>query len=253
MYRPVFRLNEILKNYLFLLSYPEETRQEAEKRFEELRKVGIEALILEGPIEVKNVRILGKGHASLVIKGKLIEGEEVAIKILRTDADRSSLEREAELLRLANAVGVGPRLYNYAKHVIVMELVEGVRIGEWDPTTYKKDDVMYVIRDLLEQCRRLDVINLDHGELSNPAKHVIIGERPVILDFESASLNRRPSNVTSLAQYLFISGPFSDYFRKYLIRRSKEEVIGILRKYKRDFNDEVFKDMLRFFNLLHIS
>ncbi len=253
MYRPIFKLNEILKNYSFLLSYPEETRQEAEKRFEELRKIGVEALILEGPIEIKNVKILGKGHASLVVKGVLMRGEEVAIKILRTDADRSSLEREAELLRLANAVGVGPKLYNYAKHVIVMELVEGVRMGEWDPTMYKKDDVMYIVRDLLEQCRRLDVINLDHGELSNPAKHVIIGERPVILDFESASLNRRPSNVTSLAQYLFISGPFSDYFRKYLIRRSKEEVIDILRKYKRDFNDEVFEDLLRFFNLLHVS
>ena len=88
-----------------------------------------------------------------------------------------------------------------------MQYVEGVLISNWLRRRFGQKRVKKVLVDLLEQCWRLDNAGLDHGELSHAPKHVIIDERdkPWIVDFETASLQRRTANVTSICQYLFIS------------------------------------------------
>ena len=56
------------------------------------------------------------------------------------------------------------------------------------------------VKKVLEDCYRLDQLGLDHGELSNISKHVIVGKKTTLIDFESSSTNRRVSNVTSACQ-----------------------------------------------------
>ena len=52
---------------------------------------------------------------------------------------------------------------------------------------------------------QLDQVGLDHGELSKAPKHLLVdkAEKIFIVDFETASLERRVANVTAVCQYLF--------------------------------------------------
>ena len=65
-----------------------------------------------------------------------------------------------------------------------------------------------------------------------------------IIDFDSASTNRKMSNLTSCVQYLFIGGPYSKLFEN-LFEIDIDKVIFLLRKYKSK------KDYLTFYHLLH--
>jgi putative serine/threonine protein kinase len=95
-------------------------------------------------------------------------------------------------------------------------------------------EVKRVLREILEQCWRLDGAGLDHGELSHAPKHIIVDEdgKPFIVDFETASQNRRPSNVTSICQFLFISGAVAESVAEKLGERDKTVVVEALRAYK---------------------
>ena len=110
------------------------------------------------------------------------------------------------MLSKANAVGVAPRLIRASKNFIVMQLVDGDLLPNWlkanrDPATIK-----HVLEEALEQCWRLDEAGLDHGELSKAPKHLLVdkNEKVFIVDFETASVERRVSNVTAVCQYLFL-------------------------------------------------
>jgi putative serine/threonine protein kinase len=98
----------------------------------------------------------------------------------------------------------------------------------------------------LEQCWRLDRAGLDHGELSHAPKHIIVDSqnKPVIVDFETASQNRKPSNVTSIAQFLFISGVVAQKIAQKIGEKDREAVIEALRRYKADGSRQNFEALL---------
>jgi putative serine/threonine protein kinase len=80
----------------------------------------------------------------------------------------------------------------------------------------------------------MDTYGLDHGELSRAHKNVIVSNNdiPTILDFESASLMRRPSNFTSLTQYLFLGGSIAKKIARVLGPVNRDELLKCLRDYK---------------------
>jgi putative serine/threonine protein kinase len=113
-----------------------------------------------------------------------------------------------------------------------------------------KDDVQVrgVLGGVLEQCWQLDNISLDHGELSKAPKHIIISEQlePFIVDFETASVNRKPSNVTSVCQFLFTGhGLVAKSVAEVLGEINRIEVIDVLRRYKNERKRENFDDVLQ--------
>jgi putative serine/threonine protein kinase len=100
----------------------------------------------------------------------------------------------------------------------------------------------------LEQCWQLDMVGLDHGELSKAPKHVIVDYnlQPWIVDFETSSDHRKPANVTAICQYLTMSGGYiPQRVAEVLGERNREKVIEALRDYKkeqtRDSLDELIK------------
>jgi putative serine/threonine protein kinase len=100
----------------------------------------------------------------------------------------------------------------------------------------------------LEQCWRLDSIGLDHGELSKAPKHIIISkpQEPFLFDFETASVDRKPANVTSVCQFLFTShGAVAKAVAQVLGEVNRAEVIDVLRRYKNERKRENFDDVLR--------
>ncbi len=236
--------NVLKTNYASIVCYPMATKTELRKRLAELRKLGIAALELTGEKQVLNVHVLGKGCVGIVAIAYK-DGEKVALKIRRMDADRASMRREAAMLRKANLVDVGPRLLGVSKDFLMMQFVEGELLPKWLEEKVGRVRTKRVLRDVLEECWSLDVAGLDHGELSHAPKHVIVTaeDNAFIVDFESASVNRRPSNVTSICQFLFIS-EFSRKVAERLGCRDRKTMIDSLRRYKKNVNRENFDDVL---------
>jgi putative serine/threonine protein kinase len=219
--------------YASIICYPKPTNVELKKRLIELKKLGVKALIFTGAKQVFNTPVLGKGCVGIVTLA-CRNREKAALKIRRVDADRSRMQREAALLRKANSVSVGPDLLAVSRNFLIMQFIHGSLLPQWLAKCKRTNRIRAVLREVLEQCYRLDKAGLDHGELSHAPKHVIIDEKdePFIVDFETASLNRRPSNVTSICQFLFISGTVAETIARKLGPGNKEAIIEALRRYK---------------------
>lgn len=230
--------------YAAILCYPRPERVELKKRIRELQTLGVEALEFRGDKQVFNVKVLGKGCVGIVMIAH-VNKRKAALKVRRLDADRSMMRHEAEMLEKANSVKVGPKLLGYTNNMVLMQFVDGLLLPEWLRKEVGKVRVRKVLREVLEQCWLLDNIGLDHGELSHAPKHIIVGkaDRPFIVDFETASVNRAPANVTSLCQFLFISDIAGEVAGK-IGERDKMAIIEALRFYKKCRNRESFETVL---------
>ena len=227
------------------ICWPVHSDDVAGDRFMQLRGLGVESVALGGRHGVMGYRVLGKGHVGVVLRC-MWRGLEAALKVRRTDADRPSMMEEADLLRAANAAGVGPRLYAYSRDFIVMELVEGPYFGDW-ARQYEGDAVGFrrVVRELLYQVRSLDEAGLDHGELNRVRRHFIVSEKgPVIIDFESASTGRRVRNVTATVQSMFMSRVFSAVVDRWFPVVDSDRLLVALKEYKGSLSDEAFSAVL---------
>jgi len=190
--------------YASTVCYPRTSPSEMQSRIQELKQHSIEALEFTGKASANNVPVLGKGYVGIVAVAH-VSGECYAVKMRRFDADREDLTHEANMLQKANIVGVGPRLIGVSKNFLLSKLIDGDLLIEWLQTHRDKTLVNKVLVDILEQCWRLDEAGLDHGELSKAPRHLLVdrSDVPFIVDFETASVNRRVANVTSVCQYLF--------------------------------------------------
>ena len=130
----------------------------------------------------------------------------------------------------------------------VMEYLDGEKIGLWIKRLKGRGSakkLKLVIRKTLENCYKLDKIGLDHGELSSIAKHVIVGRKITIIDFESSSTKRRVSNVTSATQGIFIGSGISKSIKKIYNIPCKDKIIDALRNYKHDSSKRNFDMLLK--------
>jgi putative serine/threonine protein kinase len=231
--------------YASILCYPKTSEAELQNRLVELRAHGVKAVEFAGKTCAFNVPILGKGFVGIVVKANL-DKRKAALKIRRVDADRLGLQHEAEMLTKANSVNVGPKLIGVSTNFLLMQFINGDLLPDWLETPREKAHVCSVLSNVLEQCWRLDAIGLNHGELSKAPKHLIIDRRgkPFIVDFETASLNRKSSNVTSICQYFFISGAVSRLLAEKLGEKNRSAVVEALRLYKTGRNRENFEEVL---------
>jgi len=227
-----------------VLTYPYADEGEARKRLVELLMLGVTKLVFEGPVELWGLRVLAKGTTSVVVKGEAF-GAEVAVKARRLDANRFSLLAEAERLRLANRVGVGPRLLAASRNFLVWKYVEGLPLEEW-ALKAELSELRVAARKLIEQALALDSIGLVHMELSRLGDHVLVTPNldVVIFDFETASTVSSKSNVTQVLQGLLVrETEVAERFRRAL-GVSKEEALEAARAYKAERRREALGKLL---------
>ena len=233
--------------YSGIIGYPRATPRQTRLRVSELEKLGISSVMFAGPTSIGRLDVLGKGYVGVVVLAKR-KAKKVALKIRRTDSQRSSMKPEAKLLKLVNSVNVGPKFYDASKNCLVMEYVKGDKIGDWVGTVGGRGAAKRaksVIRGVLEDCYRLDRAGIDHGELSSISKHIIVGEsRQVMIDFESSSTQRRASNVTSAAQAIFIGSGIAKKIRRIYRIPPRQQIIDSLRRYKRQESRQSFEELL---------
>ena len=238
--------------YSSILGFPRATKRQLQSRAAELESLGVSKIAFWGPVRIGTLGILGKGYVGVVVLGRL-GGRTVAVKIRRTDSPRKSLAGESQLLGKANGAGVGPRLVAGSRNFLVMEYLRGRRISDWAAdlgglsaaaVEEEEGEVKATLAKILHDCFVLDTAGIDHGELGVLSKHVIIGKKTTIIDFESSSTRRRPSNITSATQGLFIgSGIARAVSRVYKIP-PKRQIIGALRRYKHDISVENYENLL---------
>ena len=238
--------------YSTIIGYPKATKKQIKTRIIELKKLGIRDVSFQGQTKIGSLNILGKGYVGVVVLSR-IKNRLVAVKIRRTDASRTNMVKEAKFLKIANKAGVGPLLIAMSRNFIIMEYLDGKKISEWVNELKSKRDIKLlksIMQKILEDCYSLDVIGLDHGELSTISKHVVIGKsKTTIIDYESASTQRRVSNVTSATQAICIGSGISKIVRKIYRMPSKNKIIKILRSYKQEQNRQNFEKILEILKL----
>ena len=236
------------KPYSTIVGYPNATKKQVQLRIVQMRKLGINSISFQGDLKIGSINVLGKGYVGIVVLAKRKQ-KIVAVKIRRTDSQRKEMKSEAELLKIANSSGVGPSLITSSKNFMVMEYLDGEKIGLWVKKLKGKGSaarLKSMIKKTLEDCYNLDKIGLDHGELSSISKHVIIGKsKTTIIDFESSSTKRRVSNVTSATQGIFIGSGISKYIKKIYKIPPKDKMIDALRNYKQNSSRKNFDVLLK--------
>ena len=221
--------------YGSIICYPKRREDELQSRIKELEMHGIIALEFSGKSNTFNVPVLGKGYVGVVVIAHRY-GQRLALKMRRVDADRFDLYHEAEMLEKANSVGVGPAMVNVSKNFLLTQLIDGELLPSWLKRNGEIVEVRQVLNEVLEQCWKLDLAGLDHGELSKAHKHVIVDNylQPWIVDFETSSDRRKPANVTAICQYLIMSGgSIPQLISKLVGEIRRDEVIEALRNYKK--------------------
>jgi putative serine/threonine protein kinase len=238
--------------YSKIIGYPKATNRQIKSRVKELEKLGIKSISLTGPTTLGNLEILGKGYVGVVVIAKK-GNKEVALKIRRTDSPRKGMKDESVLLKLVNSVNVGPKMFDVSRNFLAMEYLEGDKFGDWVDLLKgigRTKKLKSAIRSVLEDCYRLDQIGFDHGELSNISKHVIVGKiKTSIIDFESSSTDRRPSNVTSITQAFFIGSGNAKKIQKIYKNPPKEKIIEKLKCYKKEKTRDNFENLLKILKL----
>jgi putative serine/threonine protein kinase len=237
------------RKYCKILGYPRCEQEELERRLEELERLGVQALEFTGEKTVFGVPVLGKGCVGIVVVAYTSSGR-AALKIRRVDADREGMFHEGEMLKRANSIDVGPKLLEISENFLLMELIKGKHFPEWLESVSGKEAqsrVHLVLKKVLEQCYRLDEAGLDHGELSNAPKHILVDadDRPYLVDFETSSINRRVSNVTSVCQYILLGSQIAEKVKEKLGKVDKKQLIQKLRKYKRERTRENFEKLVK--------
>jgi putative serine/threonine protein kinase len=229
------------KRLIAVFSYPHFSDAHYEKVLDGVRKIGTECMLSKGTFEIGEIRVLGKGWVGIVSEA-IVGGKEVALKIRRSDANRASMNNEARLLESANSLGVGPKLLGFTENVLAMEFIDGALMPKWLKGMPKVEDVRSAVGELLEQCFQLDKGGIDHGELSDAKKHIIINGqgRPYIIDFETASTSRKCRNLASIIGYLFFKDSIGTLLTSYFTW-DKEFLKNIIKKYKMNPSEGLYE------------
>ena len=227
-----------------ILSYPRFKEDHYRGVLMDLEDLGITGIVSQGNFEVGGLKVVGKGCVGIVCAGRL-EGEVVAIKVLRADANRESMLRESQMLAAANSCGVGPRLISSKGRVLVMELVRGLPILGWLAGRPPALKAKRAVGSTLRQAFSLDMAGIDHGELSNASKHIMAdGSGKIwIIDFETASVFRKVRNFTSLLSFFFFKERPSAIMEEYL-SWNRKEIASIIREYKGGASEALFNKAL---------
>ncbi len=219
-----------------LLAYPNGDEDALTHRWAELQTLGIDAIYAYGPATLVGVEILGVGYCGVVLRVRH-KGQDRVLKALREPAPQASLRIESAMLMRANTVNVGPQYIAHSDNFLLMDYISGPMLVDWLQASQSADMIHAVVSQLIHQAYRLDQLGLDHGDLRCITAHALVRSAgPILIDFSGASLDRRPANVTTLVQGLFISTYVAKLLRPWFPHVQKLKLIEHLRCYKQQLS-----------------
>jgi predicted Ser/Thr protein kinase len=188
--------------------------------------------------EISRMEIYAKGK-----RGVIYRQDNVCVKEKNPSSAVDTLKNEAEHLQVLNKKGIGPRFIKYSDGKLYREFVDGIRISDFFEQENDKEKIISVIKQVLEQCRAMDLLSINKKELTNPYKDIIItaDNRAVMIDFERCTQTKKPKNVTQFLQYIIKNKPLLEKKRIYI---NREELIKLGRKYKEKGDEEKFQSII---------
>ena len=189
------------------------------------------------------MEFLAKGKRGIVYT-KELNGKTVVVKKENPSSTAiARIETEARILQEVNKLGIGPKYISNTKDEVVMEFIQGKRIDEFIITSEKKE-LIKVLIDVMNQCFLLDQSNLSKEEMHHPHKHILVGSKVVMIDWERAHKTLKPTNVTQFCQYI-TSSNLSKIMGAKGIVISKAEIIRLAKIYKEDINLNNLKKIMQ--------
>ena len=193
--------------------------------------------------KISNVHYLTKGKRGLIFTGEC-KNRKVAIK---AENPRSgAIERisnEANFLKKLNKKGIGPKLLIHEKEFLAYEFAEGVLFMDFIGKNSKKA-ILKMIKDIFDQMHKMDKMSINKEEMSHPQKHIIIGKKPVLLDFEKCHYVKSPGNVTQFCDFI-MSKSVSAILEEKEININKEKLISLAKGYRKNPDKKSLESIVR--------
>ena len=217
-----------------VICYPINSVECINKRIVEASILGLKKFVFKGESELNGVKILGKGTTSIVLLGIYVGGLKVSVKIRRTDANRFSVRKEAEVIEKINRHGIGPRLVTYSRNFLVWKYIEGLSLDKWILAHRHSEELREVLQKIILQLHVLDRMGVAHNELSRPHGHIIItrNKEVYIIDFESSTLKKRAYNVTQFLGFLLNPRSSLSILISKSLKIDADSIRNSLKKYK---------------------
>jgi release factor glutamine methyltransferase len=206
--------------------------------------------------ELEQIRYLTSGKRGMIFTGYLEKSKrikthfakkekiKVGIKIKKEQSQaQNTIANEAYWLRTLNKYQIGPRYLFHNQNYVVYKFIEGEFILDWIINN-DKSKILNVLRQILQQCREMDRLQVNKEELHHPYKHILItaDNQPVMLDFERCSKTEKPQNVTQCIE--FFSRMANDLSKKEIVL-NKEELRELAQEYKDTYSEKAFQEILK--------
>ncbi len=196
---------------------------------------------------ISDVALFEKGNRGILYKASY-SGKTVVIKAKRKEsAAVAAIQNEINWLGKLNKAGIGPKLLlsSKEKDCFAYKFIEGKFILDFIGSCQEKEKIRSAIKQLLQQCRKLDEMKVNKEEMSRPQKHAIINSsgKLTMIDFERCRKTQKPKNVTQLCQFL------TEGYANSLLRQKGVIIdVGKLRaaaqEYKNSQSEESFNKLM---------
>ncbi len=189
-------------------------------------------------LKIEKAKYFAHGKRGVVFSG-LYKDKKVGIKTKRAESEaKGRIANETGFLKIVNRRGIGPKYLFTKKNILVYEFVEGIKIKDWLPKA-KKTEIRRVFKNVLKQCFVLDQLKINKEEMHSPLKHVLLGKKVTLIDFERAHETKAPKNVTQFLQFIMVTGAL---FKK---KKKAKELIQLAKFYKENPTRENFNKILK--------
>ncbi len=175
------------------------------------------------------------------------KGKRGKIFLIKDNAVKKGLSKhiknEIKWLIILNKSKIGPKLISYTNNSFTYKFVKGKFILDYVKDN-GKSKIKKILVNVLKQCYILDKLKVNKLEMHNPYKHIIIGKKVVMIDFERCYKTEKPKNVSQFSQFLM-----SNNLHKLLIEKgiliNKEELIKSVKKYKKSYDKKYFDEIIK--------
>lgn len=189
--------------------------------------------------------LVGKGRRGLVYKTKY-RGKDAVIKVENPQSKAfDRIKNEAYWLKILNRHSIGPKFYKLENNSLIREYVDGDLILDFIQKSSKKK-IIAILKDIFLQCRRMDKMKVNKLEMHKPVKHILVGKKPVMIDFERCHITNKPKNVTQFSQFL-ISNQVKPILLQKGLSFDTEDVIKANKEYKNKQNEKKFRNTIQAF------
>lgn len=242
---------EVPDDYVsFVLCFPRSRCDLLDSRLKVLVEDGF-IYLLETGTRVLGRRVVGKGYTGITAIALHRKHGIGALKLLRLDSRRRSLEHEAKVIELVQNTGLAPRIFLHRDFYIFRDYIP---VDSCSPvpslletlvTSGRVAELKALLRRILIALYNLDSLKVDHTELGRPGGHLFYClDGPKILDWDSARISNKPTNLSSFVSYLVYRFKYAKILRD-ILKYDTTQLIYSLKNYKGFYGLAEFTDVLR--------